>query len=121
MAKKILIVEDEKSLAKVLQIKLTRSGFEVECALNGEEGIKSLEKNKYDLVLLDLVMPKKTGFEVLEEIKDKNIKTNVIVTSNLGQESDIKEAKTLGAVDFLVKSNTPMSEIVKHIEKFLNK
>lgn len=118
-AKKILIAEDEKPMSKALEIKLGREGYDVKAAYNGQEAIDYLKKEKFDLVLLDLIMPKKDGFEVLTEIKNKKIKTSVIVLSNLGQEEDMDRAKSLGAKDFFVKSDTPIAEILEHIQKVL--
>ena len=119
--KKILIVEDDRPLSKVLSIKLKNSGYEVTNAYNGEEAVEILANDKYDLALLDMVMPKMDGFEVLKKIKDRGIKTPIVVTSNLGQEVDINEAKKLGAVDYLVKSNTPLAGIIEHIKMYLEK
>ena len=117
--KKILIGEDEQPLAKALTYKLKKAGFDVSVVFNGEEVIKFIEKNKTDLIILDLVMPKKDGFSVLTEMKEKNIKIPVIVASNLGQQKDIEEAKALGAVDYIIKSDTQLGEIVDRINKFL--
>ena len=118
-AKKILIAEDEKPMSKALEIKLGREGYDIKVAYNGEEAIDYLKKEKFDLVLLDLIMPKKDGFDVLTEIRDKKIKTSVIVLSNLGQEEDMNRAKALGAKDFFIKSATPIAEILGHIQKML--
>lgn len=118
-AKKILIAEDEKPMSKALEIKLGRAGYDVKAVYNGEEAIEMMKKEKFDLLLLDLIMPKKDGFDVLEEIKSKKIKTAVIVLSNLGQEEDINKAKALGAKDFFIKSDTPIAQILEHIQKIL--
>ncbi len=119
MAKKILIVEDEKSIAKAMELKLNHSGFECRTVFDGEEALKVLKTEKFDLIILDLIMPKKDGFATMEEIKKLGIKTPVIVSSNLSQEEDFKKAKELGEVDFFVKSNIPISEIVENIKKYL--
>ena len=117
--KKILIVEDEKPLSKALQLKLSSSGFEVEVAFNGEEGLEKMKAQPYGLVLLDLVMPVLDGFGVLEFMHAQKMTTPVIVLSNLGQESDREKATNLGAIDLFVKSNTPLSELVEHVQKLL--
>ena len=116
--KRILIIEDEKPMAHALELKLTHVGFEAHTAPNGEEGLALLEKENFDLVLLDLVMPKLDGFAVLAEIKKKGIKTPVMVQTNLSQENDEKRAKELGAKGFFIKSNTPIAEIVEQIKNF---
>ena len=117
--KRILIVEDEKPMAHALELKLTHAGFEAQSVGNGEEGLALLEKEKFDLVLLDLVMPKLDGFGVLEEIKKKGIKTPVMVQTNLAQEEDEKRVKALGAKEFFIKSNTPIADIILRVQKFL--
>lgn len=120
MTKKILIAEDEKPMANALELKLNKSGFEAKAVYNGQEALDELEKNgPYDLMLLDLMMPQVDGFEVLEKLKEKKIKLPVIVSTNLSQETDIEKAKALGAVDYFVKSDTPVMKVVEHVKKAL--
>ncbi len=118
--KKILIVEDEKSIANALKLKLENSGYESDIALNGREALEMLEGNGYSLVLLDLVMPVMDGFGVLEEMKKKGITTPVLISTNLSQEEDEKRAKELGAKDFFVKSDTPITEVINQVDKYLD-
>ncbi|NQU77432.1 response regulator [Candidatus Falkowbacteria bacterium] len=118
MPKKILIAEDDKPMAKAMQLKLAKFGFEVEIAANGELALQALDKGTFDLILSDLVMPKMDGFELLAEIKKRNIKTPVIVTTNLGQPGDEKKAKELGAKDYFIKSNTTILALVDHVKNF---
>ena len=115
--KNILILEDEKPLAHALELKLTHEGFEVITTDNGEMGVSILEKETFDLVLSDLIIPGLDGFGVLERIKTKKIKAPVIVMTNLNQEEDKQRAYDLGAVDFFVKSNSTLSEIVEAVKK----
>lgn len=117
--KKVLIAEDEKPMANAVKLKLEKNGLEAVIAANGVEAIAELKKGDYDLALLDLIMPLKDGFGVLEEAKALGIKTPIIVASNLGQEEDIQKAKKLGAVDFFVKSDTPIVEVVERVKKAL--
>ena len=117
--KKILVAEDEKSLSKALQLKLTHAGFEVKQAFDGEEAQKALKDDTFDFMLLDLMMPKVNGFDVLKFIKDNKIKTPVVVLSNLGQGEDMQKVKDLGALDYFVKSNTSLADIVSYIEKHI--
>ena len=120
MAKaRILIAEDEGPIANAMALKLKVSGYDVQVASNGKEALKLLEKDKFDLMLLDLIMPQVDGFEVLETLKKKGIKLPIIVTSNLGQEEDKKQAFALGAFEYLVKADTPLYEIVEKIQKKL--
>lgn len=115
--KQILIVEDERPLAKALELKLSQAGYGVKSVFNGKTAIDELEKAPVDLVLLDLLMPETDGWEVLRWMRGKGVK--VVVTSNLNQEEDIKRAKELGAEDFWVKSNVSLSDIVEKITAML--
>lgn len=118
--KKILIAEDEKPIAKAMELKLNHSGFEARAVFDGEEALEALAKEKFDLVVLDLIMPKRDGFSTLSEIKKRGIKVPVIISSNLSQEEDKEKAKNMGAIDFFIKSNTPINEIVDNIKKYLD-
>lgn len=115
--KKILIAEDEKPISNVLGLKLTNAGFEVTIVDNGEKVLAEVIKQKFDLLLLDLLMPGTDGWSVLEKLKGSNLK--IIVTSNLGQEEDVKKAKALGAQDFLIKSDVPLEGIVRRVNALL--
>ena len=117
--KRILIIEDERAMARALQLKLQHAGFEAETAENGEEGLSLLEKSAYNLVLLDLVMPKMDGFAVLEAMKANGVNVPVIILSNLSQAEDEKRARDLGAKDFFIKSNTPIADIVGKASSFM--
>jgi len=118
--KRILIGEDEKPIAKALELKLKHSGYSVDVGHNGEDILDFLSKNKYDLLLLDIVMPKLDGFGTLAKMKEGGNKTHTIILSNLSQEMDAEKAKELGADGYFIKSDTPLSEIVKKIEEILN-
>lgn len=115
--KKILVAEDDKFLLNIYKTKLTKEGFEITIAEDGEEAIKILSKTRFDLIILDLMMPKKDGFQVLEYLKGKNIPT--IIASNLGQKEDIEKGLSLGAKDYIVKSQTPLSELMKKVNTYL--
>ena len=114
--KKILIVEDEKAIATVFELKLAGAGFVAMSVGNGEDALALLAKDHFDLVLLDLVMPKMDGFAVLEEMKRRGLATPVIVLSNLNQEEDKKRAKDLGAREFFLKSDMPITDLVAYAE-----
>ena len=114
--KKILIIEDERPLARALELKLTHVGFETKTAVNGEEGLAILQKESFDLILTDLVMPKVDGFAVLTALREHGNTTPVIVLTNLSQAEDESRARTLGAAGFLVKSDISVSEIVERIK-----
>jgi DNA-binding response OmpR family regulator len=115
---KILIAEDEKATAGALALKLNHEGFETQVVFDGKAALDSLEEKKFDLLILDLIMPQLDGFEVLTTLKKIGVKTPVIVISNLGQAEDINKAKELGAVDFFIKSETSLAEVVEKIKKY---
>ena len=114
---KILVVEDETFLVKIYNVKLKKEGYDVTIATDGEQAVKLAEETKPDLILLDLILPKLNGFEALEQIKAIPAlkKTPVVVLSNLGQDDDIKRAKSLGAVDYLIKANFSIQDVVQKI------
>ena len=120
---KVLMVEDDRFLRKIYRDKLTRAGFEFLEATNGEEGLNKVIAEKPDLVLLDLILPRRNGFDVLIEIKRNKNTQNipVIILSNLGQESDIKRGISLGAQDYLVKTDISLSEVVEKVKEWLVK
>ncbi|MFA4942419.1 MAG: response regulator [Patescibacteria group bacterium] len=117
--KKVLLADDEKAIAKALSLKLAKVGFVVDIAVNGVEAIEKAKAGKFDIIVLDLIMPEKDGFAVLEYLKENKITTPVLVASNLSQEEDLKRAQDLGAVDYFVKSNMSLQEIVDNIKKVL--
>ncbi|HRZ34048.1 MAG TPA: response regulator [Candidatus Moranbacteria bacterium] len=119
MSKRIIIVEDEKPMQKALTIKLQNEGFEVENASEAGEFFQKIEKGNFDLILLDLMLPKISGFEILEKLKGQNNQIPVVVASNLSQEEDKKRSKDLGALDYIVKSDTSLLEIVEKIKTLL--
>lgn len=119
---KILIAEDEKFLLQALTTKLRSEGFQVLQARTGQETLDILRGERPSLVLLDLIMPHKNGFEVLEEMKkDPNLSSiPVIIISNLGQHEDIEKGKALGAIDYIVKADYSLSDIVKKVKNVLH-
>ncbi|MBI3443410.1 response regulator [Candidatus Woesebacteria bacterium] len=120
MAKTILIVDDEPALLKALSSKVLSLGYRVVEATNGDQAISQFKKEKPDLVLLDVVMPQKNGFEVLEELTIKmHSRVPVIILSNLEQNQDIETGKNLGAKDYIVKSNISLRDIMIKIHNTL--
>lgn len=118
---KILLAEDDKSLSSVMMNKLIRRGYQVILAKDGAEAVQKAISEKPKLILLDIIMPVKNGFEALEEIK-QNPSTKdiaVVIMSNLGQDSDISKAKKLGAKDYLIKSNFAINDILEKAQKYL--
>jgi len=120
---KILLVEDDRLLAEAYKDGIERAGFGVVVANDGEEGLKMLESEKPDLVLLDLIMPVKNGYEFLKQVKFgiKFKEMPVIVLTVLNDEKDIEEAKKLGADDYIVKSATSLEDSITKITLHLSK
>lgn len=112
-----MLIEDDKALIRALELKLGHEGFEVISLANGEKVLSVLEKDKFFLILCDLMMPTVDGFQVLQMLKDHGVKIPVIVLTNLGQPEDEKRARELGAVDFFIKSDTPLSKIVQRVKQ----
>ncbi len=120
---KILIIEDDPFLFEMYAVKLTEEKFDVEGATDGKEGIKKIAQLKPDLVLLDLVLPKIDGFNVLKEIKSASDlgDVKVVILTNLGQKEDLQKGFDLGADDYIIKAHFTPSEVVDRIKKLLNK
>ena len=118
---KILIIEDDRFIAKMYQTKLSLEGYDVDVAENGALGIEKIKSFSPDLVLLDIIMPEVDGFGVLEAIREDDTihSTQVIVMSNLAQEDHLKRAKALGAKDYIVKSQFTPMDVVKKIKEVL--
>ncbi|MBI4837162.1 MAG: response regulator [Candidatus Portnoybacteria bacterium] len=121
MNKKILIVEDDKFLRELIAKKIGAEGYVAVEAKDGEEGLKKIEEEKPDLVLLDLVLPNMTGFDILASVKENPLLSEVpiVVLSNLGQRDDVDKAIGLGAQDFLIKAHFTPQEIVEKIKSAL--
>lgn len=123
MTKKILLIEDDENLIRSLTDFIKKEGFEIISAMNGEEGIKKAGIINPDLILLDIILPKKNGFAVLEELKkDENLKNiPVVILTNLEEEKDIEKALSLGAYTYLVKANYSLDDILKKVREILEK
>jgi len=119
--KKILFIEDESALQKTFGDILKNKGYGVLKALDGESGLRSAKGERPDLILLDLILPKMDGFEVLKELKENEETKNipVIILTNLEETEDIQKALELGATTYLVKSSYTLEEVVNKIEKAL--
>ena len=120
---RILIVEDDIFFQKFYATKLQEAGFIVDVASDGEEGIIRAKESKPDLIILDIIMPKKDGFETLKAIsKDANLnKIPVLVFSTLGQEQDVQKALTLGAVGYVNKTFFDFDTLKRKIEEAVKK
>lgn len=118
---KILVIEDDKFLNKLYSDQLRREGFEVSMAISGDEGMSKILSEKPDLIILDIVLPHKNGFDILSETKlhasTKNIP--VLILTNLGQDADIKTGMDLGAVGYLVKTDFSITKLGEEVRKYL--
>ena len=119
---KVAIIEDEEVLLNVLENKLKKEGFDVVTALDGEIGVKVIRESLPDIILLDIIMPKVNGFEVLAQLNQDPVlaKIPVIIISNSGQPVEIDKALSLGAKDYLVKAEFDPQEVIEKIRKQLS-
>ncbi len=122
MAKKILIVEDDKFLRELITKKLKDEGYETVGAADGEEGVEKVKKESPDIVLLDLILPGIDGFEVLSKIKEDPALSSipVVILSNLGQREEVEKGLKLGAVDYMIKAHFTPGEITEKVKLILN-
>ena len=121
---KILLVEDDPFLSSLLKNRLQKEDLEVVLAKDGEEALNRLREFSPALILLDLILPKKTGFEVMEEMaSDPQINKGmpIIVISNLGQPEDVAKSKQLGAIEYFIKAKISIDELRGKIKTFLKK
>lgn len=121
MTRRVLLAEDDRFLRKAGETALRRRGFTVVSATDGEEAIRLAREEAPDLVLLDLIMPKLQGFEVLAALKRDPATRSIpiIVLSNLGQEQDVERAMAAGALAYFVKANFSLQELVRTVEQVL--
>jgi DNA-binding response OmpR family regulator len=122
--KKILIIEDEKALSELYAEIFRLEGFDVDTASDGQEGYVAIYNGGYDLVLLDIILPKMDGLSVLEKIVKETppLKNNgpIVILSNLSQDDTISKALTLGASGFMIKSDMTPDQIVSQVKNFLH-
>lgn len=116
----ILLIEDDKALSEAAQSKLTKAGYQVTVAPNGEEALLILEDASFDLILLDLLMPRLDGFSVLGKLHTREVNTPIFVLTNMDQQEDINRATDLGADKFLVKATTPLEELIAQIDDYFS-
>ena len=118
----ILIAEDDPFYGSILRTKLTKEGFEVLVVKNGDEAMASLRAHKPQLLITNLIMPVKDGFTLLAEIRtDPDLKSlNVLVLSNLGEEDDKKKVLAIGALDYIVKVNISLGDIIEKVKGYFS-
>lgn len=123
MSKKkyVIIAEDDKNYSRIFAAKFAQAGYDVVVVGDGQKALDEIAKRIPDMILLDIIMPVKNGFETLKEIRaDKKFdKVKVIVVSSLGQEADMERAKALGATDYFIKADSSLAELMEKIKKYL--
>ncbi|MBI2444717.1 MAG: response regulator [Candidatus Magasanikbacteria bacterium] len=117
--KKILVVEDTLAMGRVFELKLKSAGFQPTVVADGEHALAQLGKQQFDLILLDLMLPGISGFDVLSELRRRGDHTPVVVFSNLGQPEDQKRAQQLGAREYFIKTNVSLSDMVARVKEIL--
>jgi DNA-binding response OmpR family regulator len=117
----ILIVEDDSFLSKTLTRQLEKMSMQVTHVKNGEDALLAMRSENFDMVLLDVILPKKNGFEVLEEVsKDEKLQDiKIVVMSNIGSPADMESAISMGALDYFVKTDTSLFSMVQMIEHYI--
>jgi DNA-binding NtrC family response regulator len=116
---RLLVVDDEEALRTVLSSELTTEGYDVRAAADGQEAISELEKGAFDLILLDIKMPRMNGFEVLKYVKEKHPRTKVVMLTGFADLKNALESKKLGAEDFVSKPYD-LVDLLTTIERVLN-
>lgn len=118
-ARRVLVVEDDRFLRRACEASLRQRGFTVLTAADGEEGLRVARAERPDLVLLDMLMPKLSGLEVLRALKadEATRAIPVVILSNSSREQDVEEAKRLGAADYLVKANLSLQELADRVAR----
>ena len=123
--KNILLVEDDPFLIDIYTTKLKEAGFSVEVATDGEGGLRLITEKKFDLLVLDIVLPQIDGWEILRKIKNEKLKTKnfrdlkIVVLSNLGQKDEVEKGIKLGATKYLIKAHYTPSEVIEEIKEVL--
>lgn len=116
---KVALIEDDHMLSDMYKIKFEKEGFAIATAADGVEGLDVVQKENPDVILLDVIMPRMDGFQTLQELRSRGVKSPVILLTNLGQEEDIKKGRELGATDYFVKSNFTPDAIVSKVRTVL--
>jgi DNA-binding response OmpR family regulator len=121
--KKILIIEDDPFLSEMYAAKFSQSGFQTEVVADGKKGIEKIRTDKPDLILLDIVLPKMDGFEILKKIKEDSVlkKIPVVLLTNLGQKNEVEKGLSLGADEYIIKAHFTPTAVVAKVKEILSK
>ena len=119
--RKILLVEDDPFIMDIYRTKFEKEGMEIDIVKDGEEALRKIKEEPFDLLLLDIVLPKVSGWEVLEKIRENPPKKalKIVVLSNLGQKREVEKALNLGAAKYLIKAHYTPLEVVEEVKKLL--
>jgi DNA-binding response OmpR family regulator len=119
--KRLLVIEDDSVLQAALKDFLIAENFEVSCALDGEEGVTAAISQKPDLILLDIILPKKDGYSVIKEVRanEATKRIPIVLLTNLGSLNDVEKALELGATTYLVKADYKLEEVVSKVKEIL--
>jgi len=120
--KKILIIEDDPFLSEMYAAKFGQSGFRVEMAIDGKKGLEKIKTSKPDLILLDIVLPKMDGFEILRKVKEDSQlkKIPVILLTNLGQKNEVEKGLALGADEYIIKAHFTPTAVMAKVKEVLS-
>ena len=118
----VLVAEDDEFLSRVLVDKLEKEKFNVLTAFDGEDALLKLQSGSVSLMILDIIMPKKTGFDVIDDAKSNPDTKDIpiLLLSNLGQEGDIARAKEKGVTDYFVKSNISLASVIEKVHQYIH-
>lgn len=118
MSAKILVAEDEKMMLKAISFKLQKEGYDVTTAEDGRQALDLLQKERFDILITDIMMPFASGLELVSSIREKDNDIKIILLSSLGQESTVVKAFSLGADDYMTKPFSP-NELIVRVKKLL--
>ncbi len=118
---RVLLVEDSRRQRFYLKEALRRERFAIDTASDGEEGLWLAESNQYDVIILDIMLPKIDGLSVLKQLREKGCDTHILLLTNLGQSEDVEKGRELGADDYFIKANHTPAEIVEKVKYMLTK
>lgn len=117
--KSILLIEDDPFLIDIYTTKLKVEGFSVDVATDGQKGLRKIKEEKPDLVLLDIVLPQIDGWEILQKVKNQNLKVKIVILSNLSQKEEVEKGLEMGATKYLIKAQYTPTEVVEEIKEIL--
>lgn len=119
MAKHILVVDDDEYIRELYEEVLKDAGYTVDSAVDGQDGYDKIMKTTYDLVMLDIMMPKLDGIELLKKLAAEKVHPRFVLLTNLAHDPVMKEGKSLGALDYLIKADMTPDQLLIHIKKHL--